>query len=161
MPRRKRKMEELKLGSIELSYEYRMHVELSKAILGNSRHQETIENAILESYLLHTRSLIDFFYNRDSDESDDIVAQDFMLPSKQWGEIRPPMPEKLKQAKIRANKYLAHLTYERTSATSDTKFWDVQYLYKSIRNLMSVFLENVKDENLSDYLITTKENFKD
>ncbi len=71
------------------------------------------------------------------------------------------MPEKLKQAKIRANKYLAHLTYERTSATSDTKFWDVQYLYKSIRNLMSVFLENVKDENLSDYLITTKENFKD
>ena len=75
-------------------------------------------NLLIESCILHFRNLVDFFYP-SSPQSDDISASDYVSS---WGS--PTLPDNLKDARIRANKELAHLTLKRKTGHSPDKLWN-------------------------------------
>lgn len=104
-------------------------------------------NARLESFLVHLRSLIDFFYKEPRD--DDMGAVQFLPDSKDW---TPPDSERkaLREARSRTNKELAHLTHDRVGKTLSEKEWDFPDLHARIWRVMERFLDDADDEKLGD-----------
>jgi hypothetical protein len=73
-----------------------------------------------ESFLLHFRNLIDFFYTPGKYPTD-VVASHYTDSNSSW---TPNTPAWLKDDKERCNKLLSHLTYDRvTYAKNDELKW--------------------------------------
>jgi hypothetical protein len=110
-----------------------------------------IAKAILESFLIHARLLIDFFYHgkkyRRKIYRDDIVPEQFRLDPDELNKIRPPdMSTVLNQARDKADKLLAHLTYTRIRETEDYGRWDVGPIKSEIQNILKIFVQRVPSE---------------
>jgi hypothetical protein len=108
-----------------------------------------LHNALLESFIIHVRVLIDFLY-AEQPRADDVVAADYFYPSDEWDKLRPLQSETLKKARIRTHKELAHLTYERLNVTPETKPWAFSEIANEIQKVMRIFLEKVPKHLLSD-----------
>ena len=142
------KREKLREASDALYYEVSMlrvtAITFASDIFGEN--VSPILNAVLESFAVHVRVLIDFFYS-ENPRKDDIIAEHFFLTPNRWQGIRPPKSETLVKAKTRANKLLAHLTYTRLKENLD-KRWPVAEIMKDIENVLDFFLQNVPKELL-------------
>lgn len=104
-----------------------------------------LANAVLESWVMHARNLIDFFYG--SKQQDDIVMLDFV------GEIIgsfgfPEISEELSDARRRANKEMAHLTSTRIGISPDEKQWAFGLITNQIIDRMKAFINLVNDGEL-------------
>ena len=151
-------LSELKEASFHLNYEINMlfisRVELSNAknnVLGAIKNAYLL-NAILESFLIHTRNLIDFFYiDSPLRRGDDVVAEHFI---ENWKIQRPLVTALLNDTKSRANKHLAHLTYERRSFEPPT--WAFEEIERDLNNVLSNFFEYASEEKLCNEIVTTK-----
>lgn len=99
-------------------------------------------NAMVEVFATHVRNLIDFFY-LDRVGHDDAVAEHFV---NNWRKIRPIMPDILKEAKVKANKQLAHITYSRAVEYGVTKEkgWFVGKISSKLEELIKNFAEEVE-----------------
>lgn len=122
---------------------------LANGIASGVLSEGPIKNAALEAFLLHARALIEFFY-KISPRPDDITAQDFMSTESNWADICPSIPPALAEARHRAGKHLAHLTFERLSVTPDTKPWPLLDILSGIVVPMRVFMQHVPEGVLSD-----------
>jgi hypothetical protein len=110
---------------------------------------------LLESLLLHTRVLRDFFYEsrRQSrvvtcphcgkqDQKtrqarpDDVFAEDF-VPN--WKDQRPALGSYVKGQRDRLNKALAHLTIARVQYTGDQKRWNITAIREEIQPVIDKF----------------------
>ena len=120
---------------------------LAKGLASDIAGKSVIGNALLESFLMHVRVLIDFFYN-DNPRDDDIIAEHFFPIPNEWINIRTTKSKTLCEAKNRAHKLLAHLTYTRLSTTLDTKKWDLIKITNEIENVLQVFLQRVPKDLL-------------
>ena len=89
-------------------------------------------SVLIESFGIHLRNLIDFFYTPRAKE-DDVIASDF-CPG--WKET---IPCTLKAAKERANKELSHLTLKRKSGLDPSKPWDVIGLFQEVSGVAKTF----------------------
>jgi hypothetical protein len=108
-----------------LLHELTMLWELAQ-ILPN-RKPSTETSALVESFGIHLRDLIDFFYRKGHE--DDVTAWDFLAPSTSWN---PTKPSTLTSAHKRANKELSHLTQKRLSGNPPEKAWATAVLLKEI-----------------------------
>lgn len=150
MPRDSRSPEELKKASNHLAYELNMlfflRPELSEAMRGGVRSitDTYLTNAILESFLVHVRNIIDFFYNL-SPRGDDVIAGDFIS---NWRELSPPITALLSETKERSNKHLVHLTYARIDL-EESEEWQFEKIEKDIKKVLKEFFENVSEEHLN------------
>ncbi len=75
-----------------------------------SREQQVARHALIESFCIHARSLMDFFGNKSNDTTDAIAAEftdGFATPI-------DPTKEPLKTLRIKLNKQVFHLTRNRT-----------------------------------------------
>jgi hypothetical protein len=100
---------------------------------------ETIKNSLLNSFASHARNLIDFLYLRNHfgrDKSGDIVVEDY-IESTFLDEHLPPITKTLEDAKVKANKQVAHLTVERLAYEVAGKEWQFMQIYMQI---MKAFL---------------------
>lgn len=147
MTRKQRTSDELKEASNHLQYEYWMLNSLAQAIASGISNQGWLTNALLESFVIHVRGLMDFLYN-DKPQKDDVVAQDYFASLDEWKKHRPPLSEILEKAKRRAGKEIAHLTYARLDVTPDIKPWSFIDITNEISKVMKVFVENVHTEIL-------------
>lgn len=90
--------------------------------------QETLfeRNLLLESLPIHTRVLLNFFYNdKNKKYQNDLMAQDFLPDNVNWEGKRPPITKLLDNAKNKADKQLAHLNRWRVKIERDNKkSWD-------------------------------------
>jgi hypothetical protein len=97
-------------------------------------------SALLESFVVHLRNLIDFFYTepRKGKDNDDVVARYFFEAPSEWaaGDI----PDELDAAKHRANKQVSHLTYARELAKDAEKDWKVSQLYYQVHDVALKFV---------------------
>ena len=109
--------------------------------------QGPIANALLESFVVHVRALMDFLYN-DNPKPDDVIAEDYFENVEEWKQLRPELSETLKQAKRRAGKEVAHLTYARLDVTPETKPWRFVDIANEIAAVLNIFLENVPKSKL-------------
>ena len=93
-------------------------------------------NALIEAFGVHVRSLLDFFYSKGKD--DDVVATHFFSASIIWEIARPfKSPEDLKRLKNRVNKEIAHLTYTRQKVKS--KLWSFKEIQDDLNKIVELF----------------------
>ncbi len=104
-------------------------------------------SALLESFAIHLRNLIDFFYTQPSNaRNDDLVAADFFDSP---GACNPgPIPKSLSDTRERANKEISHITYKRKSATDPTKPWPVADLFNEIQSVAQRFAAGASSKKL-------------
>jgi len=97
-----------------------------------------IHDAILESFLLHIRILIEFLYfdKSKSKYDDDIVAQDYFDTPTKWHEILGKKSVEFQNTKDDLDKRLAHISLKRKESD---KSWDCRALYQSIASGLKLF----------------------
>jgi hypothetical protein len=131
----------VKIEKEHLSYEMNMArataVGLASGLFGRS----DLGNAVLESFLIHGRNLIDFFHPEGSLEND-VVAEHYFADPMKWKKRRGRIPESLKRLRIRANKELAHLTYDRLRVPAEEKGWDFLQIVVDLESLFTKFREH-------------------
>jgi hypothetical protein len=117
------------------------------------------DDALLESFLLHTRVLRDFFFARrgttprtrtcpkckekyetPAPTNDDVFAVDF-VPG--WAETESNY---LKSLNKPLNKLLAHLTLAREEYTLDRYLWEPERIYDELRPVIEKFRGLLTDE---------------
>ena len=104
-------------------------------------------NAFIEAFGVHVRSLLDFFYTKGQD--DDVVATHFFASSSVWENARPfKSKEDLQKIKNRINKEIAHLTYARQNAKS--KVWPFKEIQDDLNKVSEVFYSHVTKDLLGD-----------
>ena len=121
--------------------------EYGKAVHGKEIDRDEyagiVSSMFLESFVLHLRNIIDFFYFEREDpkrrpKKGDIMAEHFYV-----GMMRPngfpPISDTLKNARRRADKELAHLTAERLPSNSPHRGWNYVGLLKEIGERLDLF----------------------
>jgi hypothetical protein len=131
-----RSKEELAKVDEHLRYEFQMLAALAQAIASGISERGWMTNALLESFVIHLRNLLDFFYPPPSSKSDDVVAYDFFHSPSEWDRIRPGMSATLSGARTRANKEIAHLTYARLVVSPESKPWAFLDLAQELNAVM-------------------------
>jgi hypothetical protein len=102
------------------------------AILAKGGLHPVLKNAVIESFVIHLRNLIDFLYS-DNPQPDDVVAADFFDDPKKWSSSRPTMSSTLARARKRANKEIGHLTTRRFPGRDPAKRWEFRSLTNDLR----------------------------
>jgi hypothetical protein len=154
--RTRRSNEELQLASDHLFYEVVMFRSLAEVMAsGRFQNDNLINSAVLESFMIHVRILLDFLY-ADNPKSDDVIAEDFFYTPNTWVTKRYEKSELIKTVHKRVGKEIAHLTYERLKQTLETKKWKYIDIANEVVDLINLFIEIVPDENLG----SKWENFK-
>lgn len=141
-PRTPRSDKDMQDASDALHYEIWMFNEMVKTLStqpgypGNPKY-----NALVESFVQHTRNLIEFFYPPGNVHSDTIIATHFFSEKTQW---KKDIPKWLDDVRIKANKLLAHLTYDRVTEYKDDKGWEYDKIIEISEHLNSLFAEFLK-----------------
>jgi hypothetical protein len=141
-----RSQEQLQRAASHLGYEYSMLMALAQAMASGISAQGWLTNALLESFVIHFRALVDFFYPPPTAKPDDVLATDFFDDPGEWERVRPPLSEALKRGRGRAHKEIAHLTYARQEVTPETKPWAFVEIANEMGTLMQLFRETAKME---------------
>jgi hypothetical protein len=113
-------------------------------------HKTVLGNSLLESFGVHFRALLDFFY-LDHSNDDDILAVQFFDSPDDWKEVRPNLTKmKIKSMKTRVNKEIAHLTYKRLSVSSISEEWPILEFKSHIMSARDAFDSHVDHSLLSE-----------
>jgi len=147
MPRTKRTDAELQEASNHLRYEFSMLGSVAQAIASGMSSNGWLLNALLESFVIHFRNLLDFFYPTENAKNDDVLAEDY-FDDGAWNKIRPALSDAMAQGKIRAHKEIAHLTYARLQVTPESKNWKFIDITNELNEIMEVFVSHVPKARL-------------
>jgi hypothetical protein len=142
MAREKRSDVQLRAASDHLFYEIQMLMGVAGVLGTGALGQSIVANALLESFTVHLRALLDFFY-AENPYPTDVVAEDFFATPGQWTSMRASISLVLSKARGRVNKEVAHLTYDRQLVPADNKPWEFPKLAAEIGALVDLFLANV------------------
>ncbi len=137
----------LEYSGEHLLYEFYMLIRCAEFLANQHEHiqcavddTQTIRNVLVESYAIHLRNLVAFFYGESNRPlPTDVFAVDF-LESGEWQRLRPPKSETLKKAEQRAHKQIAHLTTERYAGVHEEKAWNIISLTKEIKDITRIFI---------------------
>lgn len=122
-----------------LGYEIGMFRESSRALASGIRFSNFYHNLIVESFAMHTRVLIDFFYGKRN-YPDDMIAQDFLPEDVDWVKVQPPLTEVLKEAKTKADKQLVHLSFTRLKLEKEgKKEWKILEIFNDMNKVIDSF----------------------
>jgi hypothetical protein len=111
--------------------------------------EHAIEMALIESFVIHLRNIVDFFY-ADRPQADDVIADDFFEDAGTWQELRPELASILDRARERANREIAHLTTKRIAGGPPNKAWDIEGLFERVRVLLKLFSTTASRERLGE-----------
>ena len=124
-----------------LLYELQMFVYAGRE-LARPHLAGPMRSVVIESFVIHLRNLIDFFFTTPTHD-DDVAAVHFYP---EWNEV---MPHILKLARDRANKELSHLTLQRKTGRHPDKPWDVAALFRSVHQVAKRFVNKASPAKLS------------
>jgi hypothetical protein len=104
-----------------------------------------IEMALVESFALHARSLVDFFF-RDKGRADDAFAAHYFEPGA-WAALRPepgPWIHEVRHPDLdRFGKEIAHLNYHRVTLAERAKGWPIAQIAGAVGAVLRLFIEHV------------------
>ena len=134
---------ELKSALEQLNqYEVSMLRSLANILATDNQGKGVIHNALLESFLIHARILIEFLY-KDQPYKDTVRASQYFTSKSPWKSVQPSKTELLKKTEKDAHKYLAHLTYTRLQGK---KQWPYIRIVNDIEAVLQVFYKNLPDD---------------
>jgi hypothetical protein len=130
--------------------------------------KSTARNALIESFAIHTRALIDFLYF-DPRRASDVVVTDFFTPA-EWqaivdapDQVDPPwstrVPRNVRsqkdspailEARRRTNTEIAHLSYDRLDVEPDDKPWPVADIVEALGTDLFRFVDQVAPGRVAD-----------
>lgn len=116
---------------------------------GNIPPDGYLHDAVLESFVLHLRTLIDFFYPRRTVKDSDVIATDFMDDPAAW-DTPMSIPASLDAARVRADKELSHLSTQRKDPGDPTKPWQTDVLFGEIKAVADKFVAKASSKKLHD-----------
>jgi hypothetical protein len=116
-----------------------------------------IQTAVTESFVIHLRSMIDFFYLPRPQATDIVAGQIFAG----WESMRPDASPALEAARLRAHREIAELTTLRIAGTPPNKPWQSQPLLQEMRALIEKFLAGASDRRLGMKARLTLRNLVD
>jgi len=105
-------------------------------------------NAFLESFLIHTRNLLDFLYPYHP-EPGDVIADDFFDDPKTWRSNRPKQTKLLRSSRSRIAKEVAHLTYDRLLVTREQKPWPFLAVLADVIHVFNIFCNLASSSRLT------------
>ena len=121
-----------------LSYEIKMLRETAAALQGKGIGPRGFRNAMLETFLIHYRNLLDFFYaDQRRTVAHDVSAADYVIDPRGWKERRPRMDREATAGRERVNAQLAHLTYRRLKYRQ--RNWSDRRMLRQIEELIEQF----------------------
>ena len=104
-------------------------------------------NAHIESFTIHVRQLIDFFWP-EHPRGTDAPAAAYFDPG-EWEKLALERPEILSEAiRKKIGWGVAHLTYDRAWARPEEKPWDVVGLARALAPVIVCFVDNVDHSKL-------------
>ncbi len=125
-----------------LAYEIKMVRETAQALRGKGIGPRSFRNAMLETFLIHYRNLLDFFYaDKRRSLSHDVRAADFVADYPRWRERRPRMDKEATSNRERVNAQLAHLTYRRLKY--EERHWSDRRMARQIEEILQIFIEQL------------------
>ena len=122
-----------------LDYERKMLHSTAMALAQGKATDSLMHNALVESFLIHARLLIEFLYGKRT-KPDDIRPEDWLGPGK-WEKIRPRKGELLDDTHLCAHKFLVHLT---TTRLDRKKEWGHIAILDEINTRLDEFLKQVQ-----------------
>jgi len=140
---------ELIEASDHLHYEIWMFLALANGMASGVAGQGPLNNALLESFTIHARILLDFLY-ATKPQADDVIAEDFFPELAAWRDSRPQKSDLLASVHRRVAKEVAHLTYARQVVTADTKPWAFIQIANEVNAAFVAFLSIVPIDHLGD-----------
>lgn len=108
---------------------------------------DVTRNAQVESFAVHVRALLEFFY-RDRPHQwhpEDALPGDFFKDPERWKELRPPKTPALANIGERVGTEIAHLTYRRLDVVD--KQW-LGVIWHDLAEVVRVFAQHAKPELL-------------
>lgn len=121
-----------------LRYEVEMLKQTADRLL-NSENTEFETNVLLESFAIHARALVHFFYP-DRIFSTDALADHFITDIPKWrAAIGSAVGAALTDVRTRVNKEIVHLTYDRLGITPVAKGWNVAAIRDELVRLVAKF----------------------
>ena len=162
MPRDRDRGQQL-LAEIQPHLEYEVQMLFgTAALLQNLPHatlkhakQRCIHYALLEAFVIHARALIDFLYTPPSAKPDDVLAEHFLveeLARCKWKKDHSTLPPLLDEARKRAGKELAHLSYVRASIAPDDKNYAFAEIAQTILSELGEWIKLAPQDKVSDSL---------
>lgn len=119
-----------------------------------------LHNAILESFAIHLRNVVDFLYPGTSVKVTDVLADDF-FPQGKRPVAFPSLPAKLQAARERAHKQVSHLTTGRLTAADPGKVWMPTDLVKETLSVLVEFVRQASpdklDRSVRDYVLAVSQ----
>ena len=103
-----------------------------------------LNNSLIESFGIHYRALIDFFYLSPK-EDDDIMAEHFFKDLDNWKSKRPTINRKEKIERV--NKEIVHITNTLGKAKME---WPFTNLLDEIERLIVLFNKSIPNKLLGD-----------
>ena len=137
-----RTAEELKNALESLKYEVWMLWSLANILTIDNQGEGVIHNALVESFLIHARILIEFLY-KNQPYKDTVRASQYFTSDSPWKSIRPQKTKLLEKTEKDAHKHLAHLTYTRSQGK---RRWPHIKIANDIKAVLQVFYENLPDD---------------
>lgn len=122
-----------------LYYEIKMLFEICDLLMKPSENKYVF-NSLLESYVLHTYNLLDFFY-KPQIKPDDAKAFHYIKDFDRWKKMLPAYESYFRLFNKRRNREVTHLTYKRMEVTGSAKAWYVKETTDKIRKVVSIFME--------------------
>lgn len=148
--RKKRTKQELMIACDAFAYEMWMFNKTVKELICQPKHSQILTNILIDSFVIHTRNLLDFFCpNRP--HRDDIIAEDFFSSPNKWTSNSPQdfgLDLCIQNIRFRINKMAAHLTYTRLNIKD--KSWKFKEISTYINKLYEKFYNSFDKKYLGD-----------
>lgn len=142
-----------------LYYEFNMFFGLSK-LLGKGVNDQYVYSALLESFIIHTCLILDFFY-KPPRKADDASVVHFIDDIKKWKKLRPSYDKYFRKFHRRRSREVVHLSYKRLEVEKSEKLWNIAKVVPSVCQLFSAFLETANPELLHPNVHKLKGLLKD
>jgi len=124
---------------------------------------DSLRNAVVESFAIHMRVLVKFFFDKKPQDTD-VVAADFFNDSITWNTIRDQVADEVEIVKLchRVNKEVAHLTYDRLNVKPEEKGWlkTGGRAYDIIARAYQKFIATVPEDVIGENLIQEKKRIQ-
>lgn len=117
---------------------------------------EILSNMRIESPLLHTRVLLEFFRTKRG-HRDTAIASDFLKVGETWKNIDFSKYPNLRQVRDRADKEVAHLSYGRVRQAKSK--WNLNALLIELSEIINEFVPKCDEKYIDDRLINLMSDF--
>jgi hypothetical protein len=159
--RKQRTPDELRRISEDLHYEVQMLLGSAQGLDSETTAEGTLHNALVESFAIHLRNMLDFLWpDKLKRESDWVIAADFFPSPSDWEKLRPEISQQLLDSRVRAAKEIAHLTYTRPTVDPEQKDWDVRQIANEVTRVVEKFIRHVPMQFLGPKCAELKANIR-